>query len=430
MDPEPWPNFSREEFRDRLDRIVVSHKPDHAERKPKRKTPAASRKVPSEQGKTTGSLHNDTAYGFVKDRDRNIAPGKNGTWKVVSRAALASFFTPNDMDGALPAVRDHTSARGADRRSGTGPSKRSRLRRRLSPDDGKKRKKNPAALFAEHVANKGIQLNGRKVKVRRVRMVEELAVVPINDRRTGKPYKAYKPDGNAFADLYRLPTGRCTAVVIRRFDANQPAFDPAKHRPHPAAKKLMRLHIDDMVALEDAGRRRILRVVKMSGQTITLADHHRGGVLLETRNDDKDDLFKYLEKSANVLIGMGLRKVGVDEIGRLTDPGPRDRAERVMIGRVVEIASDRPHLALSRGFMTVSAEGAEVGRVPLDDIGVLLCHAHGLTYSNNLLLNCRAAVSTVVLCGPDHMPALGSGRWTDITSRRCACATSLRPTSR
>ena len=35
--------------------------------------------------------------------------------------------------------------------------------------------------------------------------------------------------------------------------------------------------------------------------------------------------------------------------------------------------------------MTVSKQGVEQGRVPLDDIGVLLCNAHGLTYSNNLL---------------------------------------------
>ncbi len=76
-----------------------------------------------------------------------------------------------------------------------------------------------------------------------------------------------------------------------------------------------------------------------------------------------------------------------------------------MIGRVVEIASDRRHLALSRGFMTVSTDGAEVGRVPLDDIGVLLCHAHGITYSNNLLLELSRRGAAIVLCGPDHMPA-------------------------
>ncbi|HWA91148.1 MAG TPA: type II CRISPR-associated endonuclease Cas1 [Rhizomicrobium sp.] len=72
--------------------------------------------------------------------------------------------------------------------------------------------------------------------------------------------------------------------------------------------------------------------------------------------------------------------------------------------RVVEIASDGRHLAVLRGFMTISADGSEVGRVPLDDIGVLLCHAHGLTYSNNLLVELSQRGAAVVLCGPNHMP--------------------------
>lgn len=75
-----------------------------------------------------------------------------------------------------------------------------------------------------------------------------------------------------------------------------------------------------------------------------------------------------------------------------------------MIGRVVEVASDGRHLAVSRGFMTISAGGVEVARVPLDDIGVLLCHAHGLTYSNNLLVQLSQRGAAVVLCGPNHMP--------------------------
>lgn len=72
--------------------------------------------------------------------------------------------------------------------------------------------------------------------------------------------------------------------------------------------------------------------------------------------------------------------------------------------RVIEIASDGRHLAVLRGFMTISADGAEVGRIPLDDIGVLLCHAHGLTYSNNLLAELSQRGAAVVLCGPNHMP--------------------------
>lgn len=75
-----------------------------------------------------------------------------------------------------------------------------------------------------------------------------------------------------------------------------------------------------------------------------------------------------------------------------------------MIGRVIEIASDGRHLAVFRGFMTISANGAEVGRVPLDDIGVLLCHAHGLTYSNNLIVALTERGAAIVICGADHMP--------------------------
>ncbi|HSC46305.1 MAG TPA: type II CRISPR-associated endonuclease Cas1 [Candidatus Acidoferrum sp.] len=72
--------------------------------------------------------------------------------------------------------------------------------------------------------------------------------------------------------------------------------------------------------------------------------------------------------------------------------------------RIIEIANDGRHLAVLRGFMIISAGHEEVGRVPLDDIGVLLCHAHGLTYSNNLLLELAQRGAAVVLCGPNHMP--------------------------
>ena len=75
-----------------------------------------------------------------------------------------------------------------------------------------------------------------------------------------------------------------------------------------------------------------------------------------------------------------------------------------MIGRVIEIASDDRHLAVSRGFMTISSGGSEIGRVPLDDISVLLCHAHGLTYSNNLIVALTERGASLVICGPNHMP--------------------------
>lgn len=76
-----------------------------------------------------------------------------------------------------------------------------------------------------------------------------------------------------------------------------------------------------------------------------------------------------------------------------------------MIGRVIEIASDGRHLARHRGFMTVSERGVEVGRVPLDDVGVLICNARGLTYSNGLMTGLARRGAAVVLCGEKYLPA-------------------------
>ncbi len=75
-----------------------------------------------------------------------------------------------------------------------------------------------------------------------------------------------------------------------------------------------------------------------------------------------------------------------------------------MIGRVVEIAEDGRHLSKDRGFLVVSAAGDEIGRVPLDDIGVVVANAHGLTYTNNLLVELAQRGIAVVLCGPHHRP--------------------------
>ena len=76
-----------------------------------------------------------------------------------------------------------------------------------------------------------------------------------------------------------------------------------------------------------------------------------------------------------------------------------------MIGRIVEIASDGRHLSVKRGFMLVEADGVEAARIPLDDIAVVLANAHGLSYSNNLLVTLAERGVMVVLCGPNHAPA-------------------------
>jgi CRISPR-associated protein Cas1 len=76
-----------------------------------------------------------------------------------------------------------------------------------------------------------------------------------------------------------------------------------------------------------------------------------------------------------------------------------------MVGRVVEVATDGRHLAVDRGFLTVTEKGAEVARIPLDDLAAVIANAHGLTYSNNLMVTLATRGVPVVLCGPNHRPA-------------------------
>ena len=76
-----------------------------------------------------------------------------------------------------------------------------------------------------------------------------------------------------------------------------------------------------------------------------------------------------------------------------------------MVGRVVEIATNGRHLSINRGFLVVSEKGEEVGKVPLDDIAAVVANAHGLTYSNNVLIELSGRGIPIILCGPNHMPA-------------------------
>lgn len=76
-----------------------------------------------------------------------------------------------------------------------------------------------------------------------------------------------------------------------------------------------------------------------------------------------------------------------------------------MIGRIVEVADDRRHIFVSRGFLVVQdteGERKELGQVPLDDIAAVIANAHGLSYSNNLLVALAERGAPFVLCAANH----------------------------
>ncbi|MDZ4130208.1 MAG: type II CRISPR-associated endonuclease Cas1, partial [Hydrogenophaga sp.] len=76
-----------------------------------------------------------------------------------------------------------------------------------------------------------------------------------------------------------------------------------------------------------------------------------------------------------------------------------------MIGRIVEVADDRRHLFVHRGFLVVQdteGERKDLGHVPLDDIAAVIANAHGLSYTNNLLMGLAERGVPFVLCATNH----------------------------
>lgn len=72
--------------------------------------------------------------------------------------------------------------------------------------------------------------------------------------------------------------------------------------------------------------------------------------------------------------------------------------------RIIDIATDGRHLSAHRGFMIVAEGHEEVGRVPLDDVGAVIVHAHGCTWTTNLVVALAERGATLLLCGANHAP--------------------------
>ena len=76
-----------------------------------------------------------------------------------------------------------------------------------------------------------------------------------------------------------------------------------------------------------------------------------------------------------------------------------------MIGGLVEISSpDKRHLSVYRGFLQVSEDKNEIGRIPLDDITALILSGHKITLSKNLMVELAQRKAVIVTCGKNWHP--------------------------
>ncbi|MXP25450.1 type II CRISPR RNA-guided endonuclease Cas9 [Altererythrobacter indicus] len=287
----PWDGF-REDLREKLFATTVSFKPDHGRKgKPEK-----------DHDVTSGRLHNDTAYGLTGRTNAKGVP------IVVTRKPLLSL-KPKDLIDPERMPDSHLQEALYEATRGTSGKAFENALRQFAKQDG---------------PFKGI---------RRVRLTEPLNVIPIRDKE-GRAYKAVKGDANARFDVWRLPDGKWVtkwkdrdgqeqSSIISMFDAHQRNFKPAK--PHPAAKKVLSLRQNDLLAVErDGDKPEIMRVIKFGGNgQIFLAEDNEAGAL-KNRDADSQDPFKYTSAMAGSLKKMKARQIRIDELGHIHDPGPRD----------------------------------------------------------------------------------------------------------
>ena len=75
-----------------------------------------------------------------------------------------------------------------------------------------------------------------------------------------------------------------------------------------------------------------------------------------------------------------------------------------MSGQIIEIQTDNRHLACERGFMTVSADGVVVAKIPISDVEAVITASHGISYSNNLLVRLAEENIPFVFCNEKFLP--------------------------
>ena len=275
--PPPWDGF-RSDIEAQLGRIIVSHRADHG------RIDKEARK----QGKdsTAGQLHQETAYSIVDDM------------YVASRTDLLSVKPAQllDQPGRSGQVRD--------------PQLRKALRVATAEKTGKDYDK----ALREFAAKPGPYQGIRRVRI--IKPLQEQARIPVPAK---DPIKAYQGGSNHVFEIWRLPDGKIEPRVITTFEAH--TLEGEK-RPHPAAGRLLRVHKGDMVALERDGQTVIGHVQQMHIKNgLFIVPHNEANA--DARNSDKTDPFKWIQIAARPAITAGIRRVAVDEIGRLRDGGAR-----------------------------------------------------------------------------------------------------------
>ncbi len=238
--PTPW---DKDRFRDKLENtlktMVVSHKPDHGPQ---------------------GQLHEDTAYGFVAD------PEKEDGKYFVRRKTIESLSTKDVAN-----IRDEHL--------------RDLVQKHVIAEKSKGIDLKTALLSFKDTIDPHIRLGLRRI---RVLVPEDPAfTVGIADRSSGRAYKAYAAGKNLYVDIVDID-GRWTGRAVTRFRANQPHGESGYLEGVP----VMRLYKGDLIAVDHKGTRTVM-VVRQLRQSICLLAAHNETGNLQARHENELDPFRW-----------------------------------------------------------------------------------------------------------------------------------------
>lgn len=173
--PEPFPKY-RKSLQISIDNIKTSHKSDRS---------------------ISGKLHEDTAYGIVKDNDK---------YNVVTRWTVDKFKEKKHFE----LIRDNE---------------------------------------LKEIACSDKELFTKIVETRKIKSIRKLAsenpVIKIKDK-SGRDYKAFAGGNNICVEIYEVD-GIRKSEVIQLFDAAQKGFMPEWMNKYPNGKLLMRLFKGDVI---------------------------------------------------------------------------------------------------------------------------------------------------------------------------------------
>lgn len=277
---EPFEGF-RHQAAQRLERMVVSYKPDHGN---------AHKAIHAERPYTVAGLHKSSAYGFIREGV------KKGSIIVAERVPLESFTKRDGVEEiADPVIRANV------------------LRAVEGLKENSAEWKQALASYSEKTRTRRVRIHFEKTRDVLIPVTQPQDRGPEKTR--GKAYKLYALGGNYCAEIYCTDKGKKAGQwqceIISNYHAHQKDFIPQWRKDNPTARLVMRLQINDMVAYEEDGALCICRVKKMTSGVVYFRKHF-------IAKEDADKLSRKM--SAKQMQEFNLRKISVDMLGCVKDP--------------------------------------------------------------------------------------------------------------